>query len=222
MTDAQCKSPLNFDSCERSRPYKEEKETMIKTYIFIALISIVALFSLSVAIVNTVRLNNMEAKLTNSLLAMKSEFTNTLSSMNSSIYQELNNISKMPGPPGLPGPRGYNGSQGEKGDPVEPGAGNLTACTYTSSYAGSGYSLVSETQWFPRLETQEDINAAMESVFTGVTCSTLGGVETYLATQTDTSTNIKQYQCQCGGRSTEIPNPSRLCYIHLWACPATP
>ncbi|XP_077998793.1 uncharacterized protein LOC144451761 [Glandiceps talaboti] len=143
---------------------------------------------------------------------LESTFTNTLTSMNSSIYYELDTISKMPGP------RGYNGSQGEKGDP---GAGDLTACTYSSNYAGSGYSLVSETQWFPHVSTEELRKLARASVFTGVTCSTMGGIETYLETQTDTSSGIEQYRCKCGGESSDITSGSRLCYIHMWTCPAT-
>ena len=55
--------------------------------------------------------------------------------MNQSIYEELEVISKMPGP------RGYNGSRGE------PGAGNLTLCEYKRFSVGSsaGSSAASST-----------------------------------------------------------------------------
>ncbi|XP_070578545.1 uncharacterized protein [Ptychodera flava] len=140
------------------------------------------------------KINGLEVQINNSLI----EFTTMLMTMNQSIYDELDVISKMPGP------RGYNGSQGEKGDPGRDGAGNLTLCEYQRYQGGGGFGSTTTTAWI----------GSETKIVTGVSCSTDGGVTETLEERDDKGYN--EYRCACSGGSGP---GTRFCYMDMWRCP---
>ncbi|XP_070578547.1 uncharacterized protein [Ptychodera flava] len=143
---------------------------------------------------NTLKINRLEVRINN----FHTEFTTMLMTMNQSIYDELDVISKMPGP------RGYNGSQGEKGDPGRDGAGNLTLCVHQRYQGGGGFGSTTTTAWIGS-ETE---------VATGVSCSTDGGDTETLEIRDGGGYN--QYRCACSGGSGP---GTRFCYMDIWRCP---
>lgn len=126
------------------------------------------------------------------------------------------NFSSLVGPrgqPGIDGAPGTKGLDGLDGKPGKPGPGNMSLCRYMkeesvlfTAEASNGQNVIVREQRGSRI--------------IGVTCSTLGTSEYNLVSQLDAS-NMRQYKCQCRGRSSVFPAGTgrALCIVHYWICP---
>ncbi|XP_002735227.1 uncharacterized protein LOC100371823 [Saccoglossus kowalevskii] len=130
------------------------------------------------------------------LESLEYRFSMKLMVMNASMYDELDLISKMPGP------RGYNGSDGVQG---QPGAGALSACKYIKRSGGSGVNLETVTN---------TVYADTNYTIVGVTCTS--DVGTVINLEKNDSDG---YKCKCNGIMSSSSNNSRYCYLHSWQCP---
>lgn len=127
------------------------------------------------------------------------------------------NVSQMVGPrgpPGIPGSQGPKGEDGLDGKPGKTGPGNMSLCRYirresvsfTADFSGNGQNvIVAEPRGYR---------------IVGVTCSTSGTSEYNLKSELN-SRNVRQYECECRGRSSVFAaGPGRaLCIMHYWMCP---
>ncbi|KAJ7351858.1 hypothetical protein OS493_035163, partial [Desmophyllum pertusum] len=139
----------------------------------------------------------------------------SLSEVNASITEKVNDVSKMAGPIGPPG---YNGSQGPAGPagsigpPGPKGAGNFSSCQYKvvkdSAAGGVTTALVGQTEPDGKR-------------ITGATCSTNFATEYNMLTQL-LATGKWRYVCSCKGTSALFrPGGDKNCYLHYWECPLT-
>lgn len=123
------------------------------------------------------------------------------------------------GPPGFAGAVGPKGRDGLDGKPGEGGPGNMTLCRYTSiesvpftaSTLGRGQNItVTEKPGF--------------KIF-GVTCSTVGASEYNLKSgfrsAVNSTSNVRQHECECKGRSDVFQASSAKCILNYWVCPLT-
>ena len=119
------------------------------------------------------------------------------------------------GPPGIPGPACPKGEDGLDGKPGKPGSGNMSLCRYmsgesvhfTADSSGNGQNvIVAEPKGFK---------------IVGVTCSTRGTSEYNLKSELNDLTKVRQYECECRGRSLVFAAGSghSTCIIHYWMCP---
>ncbi|XP_033102521.1 uncharacterized protein LOC117105472 isoform X3 [Anneissia japonica] len=126
-----------------------------------------------------------------------------LMTVNATLTQEVDTVSKMQGP------RGYNGSKGD------PGAGDLSLCSYEIAQHGSGTGSTT---------TDVTMTPSADQVVFGVTCSTKGGSAYILKVSNSPSApGQKQYTCQCAGTDDPFNNSpaARYCYLHYWQCPVS-
>lgn len=122
------------------------------------------------------------------------DFRNQLNIYNDSIYEDLETISKMQGPPGVNGSRGRDGA-------------DLSTCEYKTHTSSTGFS---------RDLTIGSSFAPDEGfVFTGVSCSTFGGTTANLKV----ATGGTSYNCECEGQTDAYTANARFCAIHYWQCP---
>ncbi|KAJ7351859.1 hypothetical protein OS493_035164 [Desmophyllum pertusum] len=139
----------------------------------------------------------------------------SLSEVNASITEKVNDVSKMAGPIGPPG---YNGSQGPAGPagsigpPGPKGAGNFSSCQYKvvkdSAAGGVTTALVGQTEPDGKR-------------ITGATCSTNFATEYNMLTQLQ-ATGKWRFACSCKGTSALFrPGGDKNCYLHYWECPLT-
>ncbi|XP_071963601.1 uncharacterized protein [Antedon mediterranea] len=134
------------------------------------------------------------------------KFDVKLTTVNHTLTEEVDSVSKMMGP------RGYNGSQGQTGPS---GAGNLSLCEYSIAQHGSSIS---------NTITEVSMTPTADDVVFGVTCSTRGGSNYILKVVTSNipaTLGQKEYTCQCAGTDTLFENApnARYCYLHYWKCP---
>ncbi|XP_071810117.1 uncharacterized protein [Asterias amurensis] len=149
-------------------------------------------------------ISNVQQELWN----LSDKFDLNLAEANRTIFDRLDTISKMQGP------RGYNGSVGPAGlDGAQgpAGAGDLTQCDHQIRTSSSSYGSPTSGGW----ETPPS-----DKIFTGVTCTTIGGTHAVLLSE-DLSSGAIRYRCRCGGQSSEITESRRQCNMHFWQCPAT-
>ena len=129
---------------------------------------------------------------------------------------QINTIDGARGPDtGIPGPAGPKGEDGLDGKPGKPGPGNMSLCRYmsresvhfTADSSGNGQNvIVAEPKGYK---------------IVGVTCSTRGTSEYNLKSELNDLTNVRQYECECRGRSLVFAAGSghSTCIIHYWMCP---
>ncbi|ESO93508.1 hypothetical protein LOTGIDRAFT_232590 [Lottia gigantea] len=112
-----------------------------------------------------------------------------LNSITDNLQQQIDNVSKMEGPPGV---------------------GNLTACFYknlTSSSIASGFS--STTSYGPSL-TDLDTNVIMSA-----SCLVVGGLRAKL--EINFTDDKLQYRCRCEEKIPGAK--TRICTLHMLLCP---
>ncbi|CAG2227020.1 unnamed protein product [Mytilus edulis] len=123
-------------------------------------------------------------------------FTSTLSEMNNTVQDQLDIISKMPGPQG------------------PEGVGNLTACFLQEYSQGSRIQEAqTETDEFP-LDSDLKTKVVMSAY-----CSVVNGLYTRMEVRRPSQTDFKtvKYHCICSGAVAGKSN--RYCKIFLWLCP---
>ncbi|XP_050405652.1 uncharacterized protein LOC126821291 [Patella vulgata] len=117
--------------------------------------------------------------------------TSQITSINNDLQQQIYNVSKMPGPPGV---------------------GNLSACFYSNSTATSTGSdaIASETSWKPELAKLTDY--VVMSAF----CTVTGGTRYELEVLVHAPNSV-QYNCRCYGAVSG--KAYRYCVVHYVLCP---
>lgn len=121
------------------------------------------------------------------------------------------------GPPGFDGKVGSKGVDGLDGKPGERGIGNMTSCRYmsnesapfTAETSGSGQNVIVTEQPGYRI--------------IGVTCSTFGTSEYNFKSEMNSTTSVRQHECECRGQSTAFKSgiEQAKCTMHYWVCPLT-
>lgn len=151
-----------------------------------------------------------------------SGLSDELSTVNSTLSDRIDNVSKLQGPQG---PTGQQGEQGEKGEPGPPGlpgvpgppgAGNLSACERIQKIGGSSTITTSETDSGTLDLTTDMSGKYLDWVITGAACTTINGSEALLVR--DESSEFFHCVCRGGVRSATL---SRFCVVHYWICPPT-
>ncbi|VDH97150.1 Hypothetical predicted protein [Mytilus galloprovincialis] len=130
------------------------------------------------------------------ILSVSQNFTSTLSEMNNTVQDQLDIISKMPGPQG------------------PEGVGNLTACFLQEYSQGSRIQEAqTETDEFP-LDSDLKTKVVMSAY-----CSVVNGLYTRMEVRRPSQTDFKtvKYHCICSGAVAGKSN--RYCKIFLWLCP---
>ncbi|XP_063430392.1 uncharacterized protein LOC134712603 isoform X2 [Mytilus trossulus] len=130
------------------------------------------------------------------ILSVSQNFTSTLSEMNNTVQDQLDIISKMPGPQG------------------PEGVGNLTACFLQEYSQGSRIQEdQTETDEFP-LDSDLKTKVVMSAY-----CSVVNGLYTRMEVRRPSQTDFKtvKYHCICSGAVAGKSN--RYCKIFLWLCP---
>ncbi|XP_076097507.1 uncharacterized protein LOC143067824 isoform X3 [Mytilus galloprovincialis] len=130
------------------------------------------------------------------ILSVSQNFTSTLSAINNTVQDQLDIISKMPGPQG------------------PEGVGNLTACFLQEYSQGSRIQEAqTETDEFP-LDSDLKTKVVMSAY-----CSVVNGLYTRMEVRRPSQTDFKtvKYHCICSGAVAGKSN--RYCKIFLWLCP---
>ncbi|XP_071164530.1 uncharacterized protein [Mytilus edulis] len=130
------------------------------------------------------------------ILSVSQNFTSSLSEMNNTVQDQLDIISKMPGPQG------------------PEGVGNLTACFLQEYSQGSRIQEAqTETDEFP-LDSDLKTKVVMSAY-----CSVVNGLYTRMEVRRPSQTDFKtvKYHCICSGAVAGKSN--RYCKIFLWLCP---
>lgn len=109
------------------------------------------------------------------------------------------------------GIKGENGLDGMTG---KTGPGNMTSCRYTSEESapytpapsGNGQNVI--------------VTEPMGKRIIGVTCSTRGASEYNLRSRVNTVNNMRQYECECRGKSSvfSVGAGQGVCIMHYWIC----
>ncbi|XP_052057711.1 uncharacterized protein LOC127698342 isoform X1 [Mytilus californianus] len=130
------------------------------------------------------------------ILSVSQNFTSTLSAMNNTVQDQLDIISKMPGPQG------------------PEGVGNLTACFLQEYSQGSRLQEAqTETDEFP-LDSDLKTKVVMSAY-----CSVVNGLYTRMEVKRPSQADYRtvKYQCICWGAVSG--ESFRYCKIFLWLCP---
>ncbi|XP_031572184.1 uncharacterized protein LOC116306295 [Actinia tenebrosa] len=164
---------------------------------------------------------NLKNKLNITTFEMRSTdqtLHNTIMHINTSLTDQISNVSKQEGPSGPPGSQGPPGPQGPQGPPgiqgpVASGGANLSLCQFkiaTSTPVTANSLAETDLIWMEPSGKR----------IVGATCSTNAALEYNFNSYTKPS-GERVYRCMCKGQSSKFFSSTgkMYCYLNYWECP---